>query len=92
MSGLLHFVERLPPPILLALVLASVYAFFFHMLFGKRLSGIFIYWLASNAGFFAGYLVAALSGYTLWRLGTVPVFPATVGAALLLFLASRLKV
>ena len=92
MNDILKLVERLPPPILLALVLASVYAFFFHLVFGRRLRGIPIYWLASIVGFFGGYLIAALSGQTLWRLGTVPIVPGTVGSALLLFLASRVRV
>lgn len=88
----MSYVDRLPPPLLLALVLASVYAFFFHLVFGKRFRGIPVYWAASIAGFFSGYAVASATGEALWRLGTVPLLPGTIGSALFLFLASRLRV
>lgn len=67
------------PPLLLSLLLASIFGLLFHSLLGRRLWQLPCYWLAAVAGFLTGEMVAVLIDVELLRIGTIPVGAATVG-------------
>lgn len=83
----------MPPSIVLGCLLGSIYGLLGHAFVGRRWRQLPAYWLGGVLGFFAGYLVAALAGGGLVRLGSVPLIETTIGAvailALLWFLIGR---
>jgi thiamine transporter ThiT len=79
------------PAIILSLVLASIYAAFFYLLFGRRLRDLFLFLLASVVGFASGHIVGVLWGFIPWTIGQVHVIEATAVALLFLILARWLR-
>jgi hypothetical protein len=82
----------LPPAALLILLLATVYGAMAHLLWGRRLLQLFLFWVAA----FAGCLLAYSLGLHLLRQlrapAGVPIVEATALTWLLLFVASRLRI
>ncbi|MFW6075728.1 MAG: hypothetical protein ACOC9Y_09040 [Chloroflexota bacterium] len=72
------------PPLLLSLVIASLYGCLFHGLFGHRLWQWPLYWGASVLGFFLGYFIGVAFDITFFAVGTVPVISASFGSAVLI--------
>jgi hypothetical protein len=81
-AGVLTQAERdnVPPSLILAILLGSIYGLLFHSVFGRRLWQLPWYWLSSVVGFLAGEILASLAGVELFRLGTIPLGAATAGA------------
>ncbi len=72
------------PSIVLGLLLGSLYGLLWHAVVGRRPVGLLAHWLVGVGGFFAGYALAALSGWHLLKLGAIPLVEATVGSVLAL--------
>jgi hypothetical protein len=72
----------MPPALLFALLLASIYGLVFHGVFGRRLWQLPLFLLTSLAGFLAGQVIGTLVGLELMRVGNVPLASATTGAML----------
>lgn len=70
-----------PPSLILALLLGSIYGLLCHSLLGRRLWQLPCYWAAALAGFFGGEALAVVAGVEWFRVGNVPLAAATLGAA-----------
>lgn len=78
------------PALLLAFVIASLYASIYHLWQGGGLLYIFFYLLLAWAGFFSGHFFALFLGWTFLPLGTLEVGFASLGAVIFLFLGDWL--
>lgn len=74
----------MPPSLILSIVLGSIIGLLFHSLVGRRLWQLPCYWLAAVLGFFGGEAVAVAIGMEIFRLGTISLPAAMVGALLAL--------
>lgn len=61
----------IPPPLVLAVTIASLYGFLFYLLFGKGWLRLPIYWLVGIGGFAIGQLLTNLIGFSLVSIGSV---------------------
>ena len=80
-----------PPALILSVVLASLYAAVFHLLWAPRQGRLWVYWLAALVGFGLGQVLSGLSPMPLILIGSVRIVEATLGAAAALIIAKRLK-
>jgi ABC-type uncharacterized transport system permease subunit len=76
-----------PPALILALVLASLYAVLFHLWRGRGWRDLLFLWLAALIGFASGHLVGQLWGFVPWTIGQLHVIEGTVVALVLMGLA-----
>ncbi|MFN8516581.1 MAG: hypothetical protein U0232_30055 [Thermomicrobiales bacterium] len=76
----------MPPSIVLGCLLGSIYGLLGHAFVGQHWRQLPVYWLGGVAGFFAGYVVAALSGGGMLALGSVPLLESSLGSGLVLAL------
>ena len=74
------------PIFLIGSVLATLWAGICYALFGKKLPDLFLYWIASLAGFFIGHYVADLLGLSFFQLGDVHAIEGTIGSWLAMFI------
>jgi hypothetical protein len=79
------------PALLLSLILASIYAGIFYLIFGRRPRDLFFFLLAAVVGFASGGIVGAVWGFIPWTIGEVHIIEATVVAFLFLILARWLR-
>jgi len=81
-----------PPALILSVVIASLYAAIFHLLWAPRQGKLWVYWLAALVGFGVGQILAGLSPLRLLMIGDVHLLEATIFSAAALVIAKRLKV
>ena len=88
-SRITHHASRMlsTPTILVFLGLSSAYAFAFHLLAGRNIQQLILFWLVSILGFGFGFGLAGLLGLHWFTLGGVPVVEASSGAVLFLLVA-----
>jgi hypothetical protein len=82
----------LAPTVIVFLGFATSYALLFHLWRGRRVAHLLLFWLVSLLGFGLGYLLASLWSIHPVVLGGIPVVEASLGALLLLLVASRFSV
>ncbi|HNP71880.1 MAG TPA: hypothetical protein PLO33_05450 [Kouleothrix sp.] len=80
------------PALLLLFLLASASAALAHVLWGRRLLQLPIFWLAACAGCLIAYALGLRLPLALPAPAGVPVLEAVLGAWILLIVASRLRV
>ncbi len=77
----------LAPAIVLAFVLASLYAFLFYLFSGEGWGRLIFYWAASVLGFAVGNWLGSLIGLSLFTVGAVNIVEATLVSWASLFAA-----
>jgi hypothetical protein len=82
----------LAPTVIVFLGFGTAYALLFHLWRGRRLAHLLLFWLVSLLGFGLGYLAASLWAIHPIVLGGIPVVEASLGALVLLLVASRFTV
>jgi hypothetical protein len=80
------------PTILLAVILASVYASAFHVIKGKTLTELPIFWASSLVGFAIGEAAARFLHLNWFRIGELHVVEGSIISIACLFIARWLKV
>ena len=79
------------PMFILGSTLATVWAAVFHLIYGKRVSDLVLYWFVGLIGFFVGQGLADVAGLRVLLLGQVHVLESTAGCAAAMFVARWLK-
>lgn len=79
------------PGLLVVLILASAYAVLLHLLLGRGVRDMLLFWVASVAGFACGQLLGERLDLIPVRVGHVHVIEATVGAILFVLAAAWLR-
>jgi CHASE2 domain-containing sensor protein len=79
------------PLLALSLVVATLYAALFHLLRGRTMRDLLLYWAASLAGFAAGHLIAAALSWPDPLVGELHIAPASIACVSLMSFAQRLK-
>jgi len=82
----------LSPPLAFLLLLASINALLFHLLWGKRVRELLLFWVAAVIGFTVGQLAAEVLGLSFFTIGPLHLIEGIVGSWIGLFVAKRLKV
>ena len=80
------------PAVLLLFLIATACAALAHLLWGRRWLQLPIFWLAAFAGSLIAYALGLRLPLRLVDPGGVPVLEVVIGAWILLFVASRLRV
>ncbi len=80
-----------PLDAILLVLFATLYAGLFMLLTGRGYRRLLVGWLASMAGAILGYFLGQLLNFHVLWLGTLPWPEVTMGSALLLVVASRLR-
>ena len=80
------------PALILALVVATLYAAVFHLLLGKTWKQLLITWLAAVVGIGVGQALTVLLGWNDPLLGELHVVTASAVGWLCMFLARRLRI
>ena len=80
------------PMVVLSVLLASLYATVFHVMKGKTLVELPIFWVASLAGFATGALAARVLNLNVLVIGELHVLEASIVSITFLFIARWLKV
>ena len=80
------------PVFLVCSVLATLWAAVFHLLFGKRLVDLALYWFVGLIGFGVGQALAGIFDYRLLILGQVHVVEGSVACWIAMLVARYLKV
>ena len=80
------------PMVVLAVLLASLYATVFHVMKGKTLVELPIFWVASLLGFATGELAARVLSLNVLMIGELHVLEASIVSIAFLFIARWLKV
>ena len=80
------------PAALLLFLIATACAALAHLLWGRRWLQLPIFWLAAFAGCLIAYALGVRLPLNLAEPGGVPVLKVVIGAWILLFVASRLRV
>lgn len=76
--------------VVLGLLLASVYGAAFHLIFGGPVKRIALYLFAAWLGFFIGQFVGDFLNIEFLKIGKIHLVSASVGAWIMLFVASWL--
>lgn len=82
----------LSPSLALLFLLASINAVLFHLLWGRRMRELVLFWVAAVIGFTVGQLVAEALGFSFLTLGPLHLIEGTIGSWMGLLIAKRLKV
>ncbi len=82
----------LSPSLALLFLLASINAVLFHLLWGRRMRELVLFWVAAVIGFTVGQLVAEALGFSFLTIGPLHLIEGTIGSWMGLFIAKRLKV
>ena len=80
------------PMVVLFVLLASLWAAVFHVIRGRTLVELPIFWAASQLGFATGELAARVLGLDFVMIGELHVVVATMGSFTFLHIARWLKV
>jgi len=80
------------PSLALLFLLASINAVFFHLLWGRRIRELVLFWVAAVIGFTVGQLGAEALGLSFLTIGPLHLIEGTIGSWMGLFVAKRLKV
>ena len=80
------------PMVVLAVLLASLYATVFHVIKGRTLVELPIFWVASLVGFATGELAARVLNLNVLMIGELHVLEASIVSIAFLFIARWLKV
>ena len=81
-----------PLDAILLVLFATLYTGIYALLGGRGYRRLLVGWLASLAGAVIGYFVGRLLGLDFLWLGSVPWLEMTLGSAILLVVASRLRI
>lgn len=82
----------LSPPFALSLLLATIHALLFHLLWGRKVKELALFWVAAVLGFFLGQLAAEAAGFSFLLMGPVHPLEGSLGSWLFLFVAKRFKI
>jgi len=82
----------LSPPLAFLLLLASINAVLFHLLWGRRIRELVLFWVAAVIGFTVGQLGAEALGLSFLTIGPLHLIEGTIGSWMGLLIAKRLKV
>ncbi len=82
----------MPPDLVLALLLGSIYGTLFHLWRGKTIRDLLIYFPSGIIGFGLGQMVGTLLGLNFMLIGPIHVFEATLISWISLFIIQWLKV
>jgi len=82
----------LPLDALILVLFATLYAGLYALLGARGYRRLLVGWLASLAGAVIGYFVGHLLNFQVLWLGSVPWLEMTLGSAILLVVASRLRI
>lgn len=80
------------PSLALLFLLASINAVLFHLLWGRRMRELVLFWVAAVIGFTVGQLVAEALGFSFLTIGSLHLIEGTIGSWMGLLIAKRLKV
>jgi len=83
---MLHF-----PLLVLSLVIATLYGALFHLLWGKTLRDLLMYWVAALLGFCSGQLLASAFSWRDVLIGELHLLTASIVCWLFMAFAKRLK-
>ena len=75
------------PTVLVFLLLGTAYALLFHLLGGRNIQHLILFWLMSILGFGIGFGVAGLLHLQWFVFGGVPVVESSIGALIMLLVA-----
>ncbi|NLG27599.1 MAG: hypothetical protein GX557_06785 [Chloroflexi bacterium] len=73
-------------------MLATLWAGLFHLLFGRRLTDLVLYWFVAIVGFAVGQAMADALGLRWLMIGQVHALEGTLACWIALFVARALKV
>ncbi len=79
------------PLLVLSLVIATLYSALFHLLWGRTLKQLFIYWLAAIVGFGIGQVVASACSWRGLLIGELHFLAASIACWLVMAFARRLE-
>ena len=79
------------PVFVLSSVLATCWASLFHLLFGKRLLDLLLFWFVWIVGFLVGQAMADIIGLRWLTLGQIHLVEATLGCWIAMLVAQCLK-
>jgi len=79
------------PALIVLLVFASAYAVLLHLLLGRSLRDLVLFWIASVAGFACGQLLGEELHLIPWMVGQVHITEATLSAILFVLAAAWLR-
>ncbi len=79
------------PVFLLCSVLGSFWAALFHLLFGRQLLDLFLFWFVGILGFLVGQAMADIIGLHWLMLGQIHLVEATLGCWIAMLVAQCLK-
>jgi len=80
------------PPVVLSLVVASLYGGLFHLVWGQSWGEFVLYWITSIVGFGLGQAIGNVIGLNIMMVGQVHLLEATLVCWAGLFVAKWLKV
>ena len=80
------------PVFLVGSTLATLWAAIFHLLFGRRIADLILYWFTGLIGFVIGQLMADVLGLRWLLLGQVHILEGTLACWIAMFVARWLKV
>ncbi|MBI5956597.1 MAG: hypothetical protein HY871_06305 [Chloroflexi bacterium] len=81
----------LPPSLILSLLLASIYAFAFYLLFGRRERSLAYYWLVSLVAFFGSQRLPLLEALDRFAIGDVQPVTGAIICLAALFVANLVR-
>ena len=79
------------PVFLLSSTLATFWAALFHLLFGRRLLDLLLFWFVGIVGFLVGQAMADIIGLHWLTLGQIHLVEATLGCWIAMLVAQCLK-
>ncbi len=79
------------PPLVLSIVLASIYSALFHLWQGHGVKELALYWIAALSGFGLGQLASYSLGLNVLMIGQIHVLEGTLVCWLFLFAVKWLK-
>jgi hypothetical protein len=79
------------PPLVLSIVLASIYSALFHLWQGDGVKELALYWMAGLSGFGLGQLGSSSLGLNVLMVGQIHVLESTLVCWLFLFAVKWLK-
>jgi len=82
----------LSPSLAFLFLLASIYTVLFHLLWGRGMRELVLFFVAAVIGFTVGQLVAEALGLSFLTIGPLHLIEGTIGSWMGLFIAKRLKV
>jgi uncharacterized membrane protein YjjB (DUF3815 family) len=80
------------PALLISSILATVWACFFHLLLGRRLSDLILYWFVGLVGFVVGQAMGQMFGFRWLLAGQVHLIEGTLACWTAMLIARWLKV